>query len=87
MPEKDLTLKEAADILRIHYETAAMMARNGELPGAYQRTGRNGRWAVAVEPFNQWRREKAQPAPPRNATDALEPPSAASVRARKRARR
>ena len=76
--EPDLTLAEAAAILRKSTDLVARWARADQLPGAYQVTKR-GRWAVRRSEFDAWRSTLG-----RHRDDdehALEPPS---PRSRKR---
>ena len=76
--EPDLTLAEAAQILRKSVDLVARWARADQLPGAYQVTKR-GRWAVRRREFDAWRSTLG---PRHNDEHALEPPSSRSRKRR-----
>lgn len=54
MDEADYTLDEVAALMRKSRYSLAVLARRGDLPGAYQ-LARRGRWAVRRREFDQWR--------------------------------
>jgi excisionase family DNA binding protein len=51
-PPADLSITDVAKILQIHRETVRVLARKGELPGAF-RVG--GLWRFNSEIFNRFR--------------------------------
>ena len=79
--EPDLTIREAAAILRKQEDWIARLARAGQLPGAYQLAAR-GRWAIRRADFDAWRASLG----PKTVTDpnAMEPPSQRSRRRRQK---
>lgn len=80
--DPDLTLPEAAAILRKTEDWIRRMAKAGQLPGAYQLNTR-GRWAIRRGDFDAWRLTLG----PKSVADpfGLEPPSSRSRNRRKAA--
>jgi hypothetical protein len=53
-----LTLKEAADLLRMNPETLRVKCANGKIPGAFRTNGDTGNWRLDSVALRQWAHDR-----------------------------
>lgn len=56
---KDLTIKEAADVLRLNSDLLRSICAEGLMPGAYRTRGDRGHWRIPAAGIDEYRRNAA----------------------------
>ena len=59
LPDEFLTLREAAERLRLNPETMRLKFARGKIPGAFRTDGSRGDWRVSLADLQAWERTLA----------------------------